>query len=93
MNVNFTPFAILWVVLAAVILGLIAYRWLVSEHEEEALHLSNPREIAHQAAISHRLDTIDLWGKILTVVTAVYSLLLAVGYAYYIWVTWNAKAF
>jgi hypothetical protein len=93
MNFNFMPFAILWIVFAVTILGLAAYRALVSEHEEDGLHLSNPREMAHQVAIAHRLDTIDRWGKLVTIVTAVYSLLLAAGYAYYLWVTWNAKAF
>ncbi|HEY7390639.1 MAG TPA: hypothetical protein VH640_19125 [Bryobacteraceae bacterium] len=93
MSFNFMPFAILWVVFAAVILGLAAYRALVSEHEEDALHLSNPREMAHQAVIAQRLDTIDHWGKVLTVAAAVYSLLLAAGYAYYVWLTWNAKPF
>jgi hypothetical protein len=93
MNFNFTPFAILWVLFAVTILGLAAYRALVSEHEEDALHLSNPREMAHQVAITHRLDLIDRWGKVLTIAAAVYSLLLAAGYAYYVWITWNAKLF
>lgn len=93
MNFNFTPFAILWVAFAVIIMGLAAYRALVSEHEEDALHLSNPREMAHQVAIGHRLDTIDRWGKLLTIAIAVYSLLLAMGYAYCVWLTWNAKAF
>jgi hypothetical protein len=93
MNINFTPFAILWMVFALMIVALAAYRWLVSEQEQETLHLSNPREITHQAAIARRLDTIDRWGEVLTIVAPVYSLLLAGGYAYYLWVTWNAKAF
>jgi hypothetical protein len=87
---NFKPFAILWIVFAAVIAGLAAYRWLVSEDEEETLHLSNPGEGARQVAIAHRLDCIDRWGKLLTVAAAVYSLLLAAAYTYHIWITWNA---
>jgi hypothetical protein len=93
MNINFAPFAILWVLLAAGILGLIAYRWLVSEDEGEALHLSDPREVTRQATLSHRLDVIDRWGKTLTVVTTVYSVLLAAAYTYHIWITWNAQVF
>ncbi|HEY7387539.1 MAG TPA: hypothetical protein VH640_03470 [Bryobacteraceae bacterium] len=93
MNFNFTPFAIFWLVLAVTILGLAAYRALVSEHEEDALHLSNPREMAHQLTITHRLDLIDRWGKLLTIAAAVYSLLLAAGYAYYVWTTWNVKPY
>jgi hypothetical protein len=93
MNANFIPFAILWVLFAVTILALAAYRALVSEHEEDTLHLSNPREMAHQAVITHRLDTIDHWGKLLTIVAAVYSLLLVAGYAVYICVTWYTKVF
>jgi hypothetical protein len=93
MNANFTLFAILWMVFAAVIAGLAAYRWLVSQQEDETLHLGNPREIMHQAAIAQRLDTIDHWGKLLTILAAVYSLLLVAGYAVYICVTWYTGAF
>ena len=91
MNINFTPFTIVWIVLAVVVAGLAAYRWLVSENEEDTLHLSNPREETRQVVIAHRLDVIDRWGKLLTIAAAVYSVLLAVAYAYHIWVTWNAR--
>jgi hypothetical protein len=91
MNINFMPFAIGWVVLAVVILGLAMYRRLISEDEEDTLFLSNPREEARQVAIAHRVEVIDRWGKLLTVAAAVYGVLLALAYAYHIWITWNAQ--
>ncbi len=92
MNINFTPFAVLWIVFAVVVAGLAAYRWLVSENEEDTLHLSNPREEGRQVVITHRLDVIDRWGKLLTIAAAVYSVLLAAAYVCHIWITWNAPA-
>ena len=82
MNINFTLFVALWVLLAAVVLALIAYRKLVSRGEEEALHLYDPVEINRQAGISHKLDMIDKCGKLLTVVAFVYGLMLAAAYFY-----------
>jgi hypothetical protein len=91
MNIDFTPFAIVWVVFAVVIAGLLMYRRLVREHEEDTLFLSNPREEARQMVIAHRLDVIDRWGKLLTIVAAVYSVLLVGAYAYHVWIMWNAR--
>ena len=87
MNINFAPFVLLWVLLATVVLALIGYRKLVSRDEEEALHLYDPVEINRQAAISHKLDMIDKWGKLLTVTAFVYGLMLAAAYFYHAFLT------
>ena len=47
--------------------------------------LDNEPHVLKQAALAHRLDTIDQWGKILTVTATVYGVLLAVGYFYQVW--------
>lgn len=87
MNINFTPFTILWALLAAVVLALIAYRKTVSMKEDETLHLGPGGENVpmEQAAIAHKLEVIDKWGKLLTVIAVVYGLALA---AFYTWQTW-----
>jgi hypothetical protein len=36
--------------------------------------------------IAHRLDVIDKWGKLLTVIAAAYGLVLAIVYTYQTWV-------
>ena len=46
----------------------------------------NPSESVRQVAISHKLERIDKWGKLLTVVAAIYGLLPAVAYTYQTWV-------
>ncbi len=86
MNINFTPLALIWAFLALVVLLLAGYRKVVSVNEDETLHLGNPTESMHQVAISHKLDVIDKWGKVFTVIAAAYGLLLAIAYTYQTWV-------
>jgi hypothetical protein len=90
MNISFVPFAVLWVLLAIVVFTLIAYRKVVSLQEEETLHLGNPAEANHQAFIAQKLEWIDKWGKLLTVVAVVYGVLLAAAYMYHVWLGMQA---
>ena len=86
MHINFTPWMILWAALALAVLVMAGYRKIVSVREDDTLHLGNPWESAHQVVISHKLEHIDKWGKLLTVVAAIYGLLLAIAYTYQTWV-------
>ena len=86
MNVSLSPFVAGWLALACTIAGLAIYRRLVSTREDDTLHvLDNESHLFKQAALTHRLDTVDHWGKILTVTATVYGVLLAVGYFYQVW--------
>jgi hypothetical protein len=91
MNISFVPFAVLWVLVAIVVLGLVAYRKLVSLQEEETLHLANASEANHQAVIARKLDWIDKWGKLLTVIAVVYGVLLAAAYTFHVWLVMQAN--
>lgn len=86
MHINFTPWMILWAALALAVLVMAGYRKIVSVREDETLHLVNPSESARQLAIFHKLERIDKWGRLLTVVAAIYGLLLAIAYTYQTWV-------
>lgn len=86
MHINFTPWMILWAALALAVLGMAGYPKIVSVREDETPHLGNPSESAHQVVISRKLEHIDKWGKLLTVVAAIYGLLLAIAYTYQAWV-------
>jgi len=88
---NFTPFTLLWILLAAVVLGLLAYRKMVSSQEEESLHLDNMVEVNHQSQIAHKLEVIDRWGKSLTVIAVVYGLALVALYTYFTWLQSGAR--
>ena len=86
MHIDFTPFVVLWALLALAVLLMAGYRKAVSGKEEETLHLTNPVESGHQMVIAHKLDVIDKWGKLLTVIAAVYGLLLVLAYTYQTWI-------
>ncbi len=86
MHIDFTPFAVVWAVLALVVVLMAGYRKMISVQEDEALHIGSPSENIHQVDISHKLDVIDKWGKLLTVIAAVYGLLLAIAYTYQTWI-------
>jgi hypothetical protein len=90
MNISFAPFAVVWALLAIVVLALIAYRKVVSLQEEETLHLSNPAEASHQAVIASKLDWIDKWGKLLTGIAVLYGGLLSAAYTYHVWLVMQA---
>ena len=90
---TYTPFAVLWALIAIVVLALIGYRKLVSNKDDETLHLGSGTEAipAQQAAIAHKLDVIDKWGKLLTVIAVVYGLLLLALYTYQTWLSPNMR--
>jgi hypothetical protein len=72
--------------LALVVVAMALYRRSISVKDEETLHLSDPSESAHQVVIAHKLEHVDKWGKVLTIVAVVYGVLLAVAYTYQTWV-------
>ncbi len=84
---NLLPFAIGWCVLAAVVIGLIIYRRKVSGAEDDTLHVGDPTGavIARQQVLAKKLETVDRWGKILTIILVLYGLALGAGYLYNAW--------
>jgi len=87
------PFLASWVFLAFAVAGLAGYRKLVAMHEDDMLHVRDSEygRVAGQAATAHRLEVVDRWGKLLTVVAAAYGLLLAGVYVYQVWLEGSDK--
>jgi hypothetical protein len=87
MNIALTPFVAVWVVLACVVAGLAIYRRTISTREDDMLHVTHGESgrIPKQAEVAHRLDMVDRWGKLVTLVVTLYGLLLAAAYSYQIW--------
>ena len=87
MSATLTPFIAGWIALACAVAGLALYRRVISGQDDEMLHVrdSESAHISHQSVIAHRLETIDRWGKTLTVVVAALGVLLAVAYLYQVW--------
>ncbi len=83
------PFVTTWAVLAAIVLALAIYRSVLASHEEPttSLHVSaGSAAAAHDdTKIEKRLTIVDRWGQILTVVGAIYGLVLAGIYLYHVW--------
>ncbi|PWU06854.1 MAG: hypothetical protein C5B51_11535 [Terriglobia bacterium] len=91
MHINFTPFTVLWSLLALVVVALAAYRKVVSTKEDETLHLGSAAAAvsAEQATVANKLEQIDHWGKMLTVVAVVTGLILAAAYTWQTWLSSN----
>jgi hypothetical protein len=88
MNLNLLPYALVWGVLAAVVIALIVYRKMVASHEDDTLHVldGEAKVIPEQMAIAQRLERIDRWGKLMTVIAIVYGLAVGAAYVYQNWV-------
>lgn len=81
--------------LVSIVVALAIYRHLVARSEDLHLHVSaNEVPLAgKQMEISARLAQIDRWGKILTVVAAIYFLILLGRILYMGWQATASMAF
>ena len=84
MKINLLPYAVLWGMLAIVVVCLVIYRKSVTNREDDSIHLEGgiPSE---QVTLAHRLESIDRWGKTLTAIAVVYGVALAALYMYQVW--------
>ena len=53
----------------------------VASNEDDSLHVLHGA-LTQQTTVAQKLDVIDKWGKILTVITVVFGLLIAAAYVY-----------
>jgi len=75
------PLVIVWIVLALIVSALFLWRQAIARDEDDSLHVMHGT-ITSQTSLSKKLDVIDKWGKILTVVTVVLGLVIAAAYIY-----------
>ena len=78
---SYLPLLTVWIVLALVVLALFVWRQSVARNEDDSLHVMHGA-LAPQTSMAQKLDVIDKWGKILTVITVVSGLLIAAAYVY-----------
>lgn len=80
------PTTVILLIALTVVMAVIGvYRWIVSHREDEYIHIDDDPSgemIKNQRETVLTLQRIDRIGIILTVVTAVYGVLLAVLYLY-----------
>ena len=69
----------IWAVLALIVLGMAIYRRVLSNNEDDTMHLSDAGVglIAQQNVLSQKLEVIDKWGKLLTIAVVAYGLAIA----------------
>ncbi len=85
MNHDFRPLIAIWSVLALAVLVLFIRRKTIAAREDDNIHvMSGPNP--EQSAIAAKLDVIDKWGKILTVITVVLGLAIGALYVYSVFV-------
>jgi hypothetical protein len=85
MNISLLPFLYPWIALALAVIGLLVWRKAVASHEDDNLHVLDGGG-ANQTVVAHKLDQIDKWGKILTVIAVVYGVILGAAYVYQAWI-------
>jgi len=84
---NLTFYLATWISLAVVVGVLAIYRNMMASHEDESIHVlgGDAPQVAAQIKLSHKLEVIERWGKILTTIVVVYGLAIGVMYMYYVW--------
>jgi hypothetical protein len=76
-----------WVAVTAGVIALAIYRNILARGECDVVHLreSELPLVPHQEEFAHRLETLDFWGKALTVASVSYGFLLGALFLYQIW--------
>jgi hypothetical protein len=87
---NLMPFVVSWAVLATLVLALAIYRYFVARNEDDFVHVDGSH-VSNQQAIAKKLDAIDKWGKLLTIVAAVYAVVIGGFFMYSSWVESGTK--
>jgi len=81
------PFAVAWAFLVIAVILLAAYRRMTALHEDDYLHVSEgeAQAIPKQVALASKLEVLDRWGKILTIVSVATGVVLGLIYLYQLW--------
>jgi len=79
------PLLVLWGLMAIAVLVLAIMRRMAAKDESEVIHVDDAAFETKQVAIAARLEKIDHWGKITTVVAVVFGLVLLGIYLYNVW--------
>ena len=86
---NWTLYLAMWGALALGVASLALYRKWIATDEDDSIRVSGDGSVIEkQKFISHKLEAIDRWGKVLTVVVFVLGLVLL---AVYVYASWEAK--
>jgi hypothetical protein len=84
---DMTTVVVLWIVLGIATMGLALYRKLLTLREQDTIVVEEWRakEVEAQVALANKLDEIDKWGKLLTLVTVLVGIGIGAMYLYSGW--------
>jgi hypothetical protein len=74
-----------WVALTLVVVALAIYRRTIARPDDHLLHVNNFDSVPQQVSVVERLQVIDRWGKGLTILSAIYGLVILGMYIYAVW--------
>jgi len=82
MFTHLNMYVAIWILIAGCVLLLALYRLAVDKGDYTILHVrrSEVTQIPKQVIRAERLDIIDQWGKVLTVLALVYGVAMGLGY-------------
>jgi hypothetical protein len=93
MNQNFIMLLSSWGVLALIVLILAAYRSQLGRKEDDTIHIgadaADPSVLTQQVKTAQQIDSVERWGKTLTVVLVLYGVVLG---CYYLYSFWQAQS-
>ena len=81
MSINLIPYVAVWSVVTLSVIVLLVMRKMVASKEDDQLHVLHGAT-TQQVNVASKLELIDRWGKILTVVAVVMGLAIATVYVY-----------
>ncbi len=87
---NLMLFVVSWCVLATAVLALALYRFFVARGEDAYIHVDTGH-VSQQQMLVKKLDSLDRWGKLLTIVAAVYALVIGGLFMYSAWIESSTK--
>lgn len=80
------PFAVAWGALAIAVIALAFFRKAIAAKEDDMVHLSGESvAINRQMETARKLEALDKWGKILTIVLLVTGAVLGILYGMQLW--------
>ena len=71
---NLMPYLAVWVIMILGVLFLAVHRKRIAGSVDQGLHVTAHGDVARQAAVAAKLEKIERWGKILTVLVVLYGL-------------------
>jgi hypothetical protein len=81
MNFNLVPLIVLWGLLAISVIVMVVWRKMVASGEDDSLHVLQG-SVAQQVTVANKLEMIDKWGKLLTIVTVLSGVIIGALWVY-----------